>query len=147
MQADTTAGPCTSRTETDESNGQKNAAPKCVVCGDPADGLCAERGGPVCRYHGRQTPVCDGGKITEEAARVKRHQLTETIGIADGVRTVTGEPDEHISGTVEIELSGAESDLDDTATLLRMIEQSVIDAVEEFGADPERLLEQTGGDD
>jgi hypothetical protein len=76
---------------------------------------------------------------------VGRHDVTETVGIAPGVRNVTGDPSEHISGQVTIELSGAESDLDDTVELLEVIESAVVDAVEEFGSDPERLLDETGG--
>jgi hypothetical protein len=53
----TTANASLPDKNTDSSDGH----PDCTVCGDPAAGWCASRGAPVCDYHGRQTPMPDGG--------------------------------------------------------------------------------------
>ena len=70
-----------------------------------------------------------------EHTGVGRPELTETVRIGPGDVKVPTKEINHISGEVEIELSGARQDLDDVVGVTKAIEQAVIEAVDEYNND------------
>lgn len=92
--------------------------------------------------------VCTDGGIDEERTRPGRHTVTSSVPIG-GARNLhhNFDPDgevDHVTGTVEIEVSGAEGDYPIPARLAREIEAAVCERIDEFAAEMAPDEEPTG---
>ncbi|WP_251328065.1 hypothetical protein [Haloplanus pelagicus] len=122
----------------------------CVVCGDPADGVDAPTRQPICR---RCASIrCDGG----QEIRPGRRRVTSSItfGGSSGNHVATpGDDVNHISGEVDIEVSGASSDYPHPTRLQREIEAAVADMLDDYAervsddVDRGDGIETDGGED
>mgnify|MGYP006281176183 CR=1 FL=1 len=61
-----------------------------------------------------------------------RPQVSQKVRVGSGGEKVPTEEINHISGEVEIDLSGARSDFDDVVALTKAIEAAVHDTINDF---------------